>query len=236
MADVLLVAATEIELCDRPGLACGVGPVEAAAATARALALDPPGAVLHVGIAGARGITPGGLVIGSESVYCDISAEIPVVDRLAPDPRLLGGRFAKPCPRRSRCRSARARPSGARPTCGSRGWRASPSSVRARSRACRRSRCARSRTRSRRATARAGESRARSRRSPTRSRACSRRLLSSLCAHGARTASGSSVHSRRRSRRPSAPSVSSSRSRSSSTAGTSCGRFRSASSSRPSTS
>jgi futalosine hydrolase len=86
---VLLVAATEIELCDRPGLACGVGPVEAAAATARALAVDPPGAVLHVGIAGAHGITPGGVVIGSESLYCDISAEIPVVDRLAPDPQLL---------------------------------------------------------------------------------------------------------------------------------------------------
>jgi len=86
---VLLVAATEIELCDHPGLACGVGPVEAAAATARRLALDAPGAVLHVGIAGARGITPGGLVIGSESLYCDISAEIPVVDRLAPDAELL---------------------------------------------------------------------------------------------------------------------------------------------------
>jgi futalosine hydrolase len=90
MATVLLVAATEIELCDRPGLVCGVGPVEAAAATARRLAVDPPGVVLHVGIAGARGITPGGIVIGSESVYSDISAEIPVVDRLEPDARLLG--------------------------------------------------------------------------------------------------------------------------------------------------
>jgi futalosine hydrolase len=86
---VLLVAATEIELCERPGLACGVGPVEAAAATARRLALEPPGAVLHVGIAGAYGITPGGVVIGSASVYCDISAEIPVVDRLEPDQQLL---------------------------------------------------------------------------------------------------------------------------------------------------
>ncbi len=86
---MLLVAATDIELCDRPGLVCGVGPVEAAAATARALALDRPDAVLHVGIAGARGITPGGIVIGSESIYCDISAEIPVVDRLEPDAALL---------------------------------------------------------------------------------------------------------------------------------------------------
>lgn len=86
---VLLVAATEIELCDLPGLACGVGPVEAAATTARHLALDPPGAVLHVGIAGARGITPGGLVIGSEAVYSDLSAEIPVVDRIEPGAQLL---------------------------------------------------------------------------------------------------------------------------------------------------
>jgi nucleoside phosphorylase len=86
---VLLVAATEIELCGHEGLVCGVGPVEAAAATARALALDSPAAVVHVGIAGGRGLTPGSLVIGSESVYCDISAEIPVVDRIQPDAQLL---------------------------------------------------------------------------------------------------------------------------------------------------
>jgi len=86
---VLLVAATDIELCERPGLVCGIGPVEAAIATARRLALEPADAVLHIGIAGARGITPGGLVIGSESVYSDISAEIPVMDRLEPDARLL---------------------------------------------------------------------------------------------------------------------------------------------------
>ena len=42
MADVLLVAATEIELCEHPGLVCGVGPVEAAAATARELASHVP--------------------------------------------------------------------------------------------------------------------------------------------------------------------------------------------------
>jgi futalosine hydrolase len=89
MADVLLVAATEIELCDRDGLVCGVGPVEAAVTTARALALAPSSAVVHVGVAGARGITPGGLVVGTESVYRDISAEIPVVDRVAPDEALL---------------------------------------------------------------------------------------------------------------------------------------------------
>ena len=86
---VLLVAATDIELCDRPGLVCGIGPVEAGVTTARQLALETPGAVLHVGIAGAHGITPGGLVIGSESSYRDIEAEIPVVDRLEPDAVLL---------------------------------------------------------------------------------------------------------------------------------------------------
>lgn len=86
---VLLVAATEIELCQHQGLVCGVGPVEAAAATGRALALDAPDAVLHVGIAGGRGITPGALVIGSESLYSDIAAEIPVIDRVEPDPELL---------------------------------------------------------------------------------------------------------------------------------------------------
>lgn len=89
MADVLLVAATDIELCDWPGLACGVGPVEAAATTARELATSPPAAVVHVGLAGGHGITPGGLVIGSSSVYVDLSAEIPVVDRVDPDAELL---------------------------------------------------------------------------------------------------------------------------------------------------
>lgn len=86
---VLLVAATDIELCDRPGLVCGVGPVEAGVTTARRLALETPGAVLHVGIAGAHGITPGGLIIGSASIYRDIAAEIPVVDSVEPDAQLL---------------------------------------------------------------------------------------------------------------------------------------------------
>jgi nucleoside phosphorylase len=86
---VVLVAATDIELCNHEGVICGIGPVEAAAATARELALRPPDAVVHVGVAGGRGITPGGLVIGSASVYVDISAEIPVVDRVEPDAALL---------------------------------------------------------------------------------------------------------------------------------------------------
>ena len=89
MAHVLLVAATEIELCGHGGLACGVGPVEAASATSRELALRAPDVVVHVGLAGGREIALGAVVIGSESVYVDISAAIPVVDRLEPDPRLL---------------------------------------------------------------------------------------------------------------------------------------------------
>ena len=89
MADLLLVAATERELCGRPGLVCGVGPVEAAAATARALALERPQSVLHVGLAGATGFPPATLVLGVEALYRDIAAAIPVVDRALPDPQLL---------------------------------------------------------------------------------------------------------------------------------------------------
>jgi futalosine hydrolase len=80
--ELLLVAATEPELCGFAGIVCGVGPVDAAAATARALSEGRPRAVLHVGVAGGRGIAPGSLVIGTEAVYVDISAAIPVVDRV----------------------------------------------------------------------------------------------------------------------------------------------------------
>jgi futalosine hydrolase len=69
---------------------CGVGPVEAAAATARALASEDAGtAVLHVGLAGAAGLAPGALVVGSQSVYDDLAARWPVVARVAPDPDLV---------------------------------------------------------------------------------------------------------------------------------------------------
>jgi nucleoside phosphorylase len=85
----LLVAATRPELCGLEGLVCGVGPVEAAAAVAAALQRSRPDAVLHVGIAGARGISLGSVVIGADAVYCDIAAGFPVVDRVAADPRLL---------------------------------------------------------------------------------------------------------------------------------------------------
>ena len=86
-----MVAATEAELGGLAGLACGVGPVEAAAATARALALEPPAAVLHVGIAGCRrgsGLEPPQLVVGAEALYDDAVFEL-VPRRVLPDPRLV---------------------------------------------------------------------------------------------------------------------------------------------------
>ena len=86
---ILLVAATERELCGHRGLVCGVGPVEAAAATARAVAQSQVGAVLHVGLAGGRGLEVGAVVVGTESVYCDLEAAWPVVERAEPDAQLV---------------------------------------------------------------------------------------------------------------------------------------------------
>jgi len=77
-ARVLVLAATSAELAppgDWIAILCGVGPVEAAAATARAIAEHRPDLILHVGIAGARtasGISPGSLVIGTEARYGDL--------------------------------------------------------------------------------------------------------------------------------------------------------------------
>lgn len=77
---ILVVAATERELAVPSGwiaLQCGVGPVEAAAATATAIAEHDPALILHVGIAGARrhrALAPATLVIGRESRYCDADA------------------------------------------------------------------------------------------------------------------------------------------------------------------
>jgi futalosine hydrolase len=89
---ILVVAATEDELAgagDTRTLACGIGPVEAAAATARALAEQRPDAVLHVGIAGGRGVAAPELVIGSEAVYEDAADGGLVLARLQPDPHLV---------------------------------------------------------------------------------------------------------------------------------------------------
>lgn len=86
LSRVLVVAATERELAASAGwrtLCCGVGPVEAAAATAAAIANARPAAILHVGIAGARrhrALAPATLVIGSDARYADLA----VPSRLAP--------------------------------------------------------------------------------------------------------------------------------------------------------
>lgn len=93
---ILVVAATERELAGADGaavLACGIGPVEAAAATARALASEKPNAVVNVGLAGAKTLGPPAIVLGSEALYCDIVADpgaiLPRVERVIPDSALL---------------------------------------------------------------------------------------------------------------------------------------------------
>jgi futalosine hydrolase len=88
---LLVVAATERELALVQGaetFCCGIGPVEAAVQTARALAERRPHALLHVGIAGARGIEPPALVLGSESLYEDARGPL-VPSRIEPDATLL---------------------------------------------------------------------------------------------------------------------------------------------------
>ena len=99
-APLLVVAATAPELAGLPtvtsahvaALACGIGPVEAAATTARALVELRPRAVLHVGIAGAgRGanLPLRSLVLGTGSVYDDAAGGRLVLHRLAPAAALL---------------------------------------------------------------------------------------------------------------------------------------------------
>ena len=86
LSRILVVAATGRELAEPAGwrtLCCGVGPVEAAASTAGAIAIDRPAAIVHVGIAGvrrARALAPLTLVIGTEARYHDLA----VPARLAP--------------------------------------------------------------------------------------------------------------------------------------------------------
>ena len=85
-ARILVVAATARELATGGGwrtLQCGVGPVDAAIATARAIAEQRPAAILHVGIAGARrqaALAPLAFVVGTEARYCDLT----VPERFAP--------------------------------------------------------------------------------------------------------------------------------------------------------
>lgn len=93
---LLVVAATERELACVPdgvdSLCCGIGPVEAALATAAALAARRPSAVVHVGIAGAHDLEAPALVLGSESVYEDVldrGSSVERVWRVEPDAALL---------------------------------------------------------------------------------------------------------------------------------------------------
>ncbi len=107
-AMVLVVAATERELEFVRGaetLCCGIGPVEAALQTAKALVERRPDALLHIGIAGGRGIEAASLVLGSEAVYCDLidaGFTLPRIERVDP-----GRTAARGGPRSA---AARARP------------------------------------------------------------------------------------------------------------------------------
>jgi futalosine hydrolase len=91
---LLVVAATEAELRGADGvetLVCGIGPVDAAAATAAAIAERKPDALLNVGLAGCRrgcGLEPPQLVLGAEAVYED-AAGVLVEARVQADARLL---------------------------------------------------------------------------------------------------------------------------------------------------
>jgi nucleoside phosphorylase len=91
-AVILVVAATIDELHGANGaerLVCGVGPVDAAARTAAALAGSRPTALLHVGLAGAQMFDTPTFAIGSEAVYCDADDAAWIDLRLAADPSLV---------------------------------------------------------------------------------------------------------------------------------------------------
>jgi nucleoside phosphorylase len=104
---ILVVAATDRELAGAVGVAtlrCGVGPVEAAAATAAAIATRRPAVVLHVGIGGARrasGIALLSVVIGSETCYCDLSPSNDWAPRTLVTPATLVEAAVRALPRAS---------------------------------------------------------------------------------------------------------------------------------------
>jgi nucleoside phosphorylase len=87
---ILVLAATADELVGAPdGVLCGVGPVEAAARAAAAIAEVRPAAVLNVGIAGASTFDGEAFVIGSEAVYCDADDPRWIELRAPAEPRLV---------------------------------------------------------------------------------------------------------------------------------------------------
>jgi nucleoside phosphorylase len=101
---VLVIAATERELEGVvPGtadsLVCGIGPVDAAIATAGALLQRRPRAVLHVGLAGAHRFDRPELVIGSEACYCDVAGPLVASTALADEGLLAAARAALPAAR-----------------------------------------------------------------------------------------------------------------------------------------
>jgi futalosine hydrolase len=88
---MLVVAATEREIARLDGadaFVCGIGPVEAAVRTTRAVAERRPDFVLHIGLAGARTLAPPALVLGSEAVYEDARGPL-LLSRVEPDADLL---------------------------------------------------------------------------------------------------------------------------------------------------
>lgn len=94
---LLVVTATAFEAALVDGasvrtLVCGIGPVEAALSTSRAIADEAPTAILQLGIAGAQTLPSASIVLGSHAVYCDVIdplARIPRVERVPADPELL---------------------------------------------------------------------------------------------------------------------------------------------------
>jgi futalosine hydrolase len=87
---ILVLAATPEELEGAPaGAVCGVGPVEAAARAASAIARASPSAVLNVGLAGARSFDGPTFVIGNEAVYCDADDPRWIELRAVADERLV---------------------------------------------------------------------------------------------------------------------------------------------------
>ncbi len=82
-------------------LRCGVGPVDAAAATAAAIAHDRPAAVVHVGIAGCRrgrGLVPPALVIGTEARYHDLGVPATLAPNVVLAPAMLVEAAARALP------------------------------------------------------------------------------------------------------------------------------------------